>query len=92
MIRGAISREQNGKISLAGPLTNSILALIFLIILNITQLNIAHIGFQINAYLAVFNMLPFGAFDGAKVFRWNKTAFAVGIGIPILLMIIHYLL
>jgi Zn-dependent protease len=89
MIRGVMNREQNGKISLAGPLTNIILALIFLIIFKATSFGIAQIGFTINAYLAVFNMLPFGFFDGAKVFRWNKTVFGVAIGIPIALMILN---
>ena len=89
IIRGVINREQNGKISLAGPLTNTVLALIFLIIFQATSFSIAQIGFTINAYLAVFNMLPFGFFDGAKVFRWNKTVFGVAIGIPIALMILN---
>jgi len=30
-IRGMITRERNGKISLAGPMTNIVLAILFLI-------------------------------------------------------------
>jgi Zn-dependent protease len=26
----------------------------------------------INSSLALFNLIPFGIFDGAKVLRWNK--------------------
>jgi Zn-dependent protease len=29
------------------------------------------IGFSINAFLALFNLIPFSILDGAKVFRWN---------------------
>jgi len=27
---------------------------------------------NINASLALFNLLPFGIFDGAKIIKWNK--------------------
>src|SRR3989338_642546 len=30
------------------------------------------IGFLVNSWLALFNMIPLWLFDGAKVFRWNK--------------------
>ncbi len=30
------------------------------------------IGFLINSWLALFNMIPFWMFDGAKVYHWNK--------------------
>ena len=35
-------------------------------------LSIPIIGFLVNSWLALFNMIPFWQFDGAKVFRWNK--------------------
>ena len=38
-------------------------------------LAIISIGFLINAWLALFNMIPFWLFDGAKVFRWNKLVY-----------------
>jgi Zn-dependent protease len=33
------------------------------------------IGFIINSWLALFNMIPFWQFDGAKVFKWNKPVY-----------------
>ena len=30
-----------------------------------------------NAWIAVFNLIPFGIFDGLKVFNWNKKAWAL---------------
>jgi Zn-dependent protease len=29
------------------------------------------LGFAINGWLALFNLIPFGPLDGAKIFRWN---------------------
>ncbi|MDO9043896.1 MAG: site-2 protease family protein [Methanobacteriaceae archaeon] len=71
-----ISDEQNGKISLAGPLTNIFLALIFLGLLSISSASpilqtIGFIGFSINSFIALFNLIPFSALDGAKILRWN---------------------
>jgi Zn-dependent protease len=34
-------------------------------------------GFQLNLWLAAFNLIPFGPLDGATVFRWNKVAWGV---------------
>ncbi len=48
------------------------------------------IGIEINSWLAVFNLLPFGSFDGFKVFSWSKKiwviSFAVSIGLYVLLL------
>ena len=80
MIRGHITRKRNGKISLAGPLTNVVLAFLFLIpllIFNFTGLFdlFLDLGFRINALLALFNMIPVMPFDGAKVFIWDKNIY-----------------
>ncbi|MEA3378692.1 MAG: site-2 protease family protein [Nanoarchaeota archaeon] len=75
-IKGLISKKRRGLISLAGPLTNIILALIFLIIFFFAKSGLINIistfGFRINGWLAVFNLLPFSIFDGKKIFDWNK--------------------
>jgi len=75
MLKGAITRERNGKIALAGPMTNFVLAILFMISLLFSSGSLGTIlgyGFQINALLALFNMIPFGAFDGAKIIYWSK--------------------
>jgi len=44
-------------------------------------LDTASMGAVINAWLALFNLIPWGNFDGQKVFQWNKkvwTIFFVG--------------
>ena len=77
-----ISREQNGKISVAGPIVNLVLCIPFAALLiyggtgNIVTM-IGMIGFQVNAMIAAFNMLPVSVLDGKKVFAWNKAVFVV---------------
>lgn len=90
MIYGSyISREQNGKISAAGPAINLLLCIPFAIILilsrmiqfNFLSMNaialIGFVGLQVNAMLAAFNMLPVSVLDGKKVLAWNPAVFAV---------------
>lgn len=86
-ISGRSSLEQSGKISVAGPVMNLALALLFLLLyftLSFGQQVLAW-GFYINALLALFNMLPFGPFDGAKVLRWDKRVYGVVIAVAVLL-------
>ncbi|MBU4608881.1 MAG: metalloprotease, partial [Euryarchaeota archaeon] len=71
-----IKDDENGKISLAGPVTNIILALFFFALIPLFPANstvgaIAFLGYYVNSFLALFNLIPFSVLDGAKVFRWN---------------------
>jgi Zn-dependent protease len=79
MIFGRITKRQNGIISMAGPLMNIILALLFLPLIFIFPAGIGHsigmYGLRINAFLGLFNMIPFWFFDGVKVWEWNKWVF-----------------
>ncbi|MBD3253087.1 hypothetical protein GF386_05110 [Candidatus Pacearchaeota archaeon] len=85
LIKGRLTREQNGRISLAGPLTNLVIALVFFIPLFILFLNniegmimlFFRYGLIINSLLAVFNLIPFPGFDGQKVLSWNKTYYII---------------
>jgi Zn-dependent protease len=82
LIRGQITREKNGKISLAGPMTNIVLAIIFLIpllLLNTEGLlnYFLNIGLTINSLLAAFNMIPVMPFDGAKIKDWDKSVYTI---------------
>jgi Zn-dependent protease len=82
-----LTREQNGKISAAGPIVNLLLCIPFAALLfltgGLTSLNgniladIGLAGIQINAMIAAFNMLPLSILDGNKVFSWNIPVFFV---------------
>jgi Zn-dependent protease len=83
MISGLISRRENGIISVAGPITNIILAILFLIshylllyfvgleAISPILLKIIYFGFYINSWLAFFNMIPIPPLDGSKVLTWS---------------------
>ncbi|MBI5798112.1 metalloprotease [Candidatus Woesearchaeota archaeon] len=97
MIMGHVSKEKYGKISLAGPLVNIVLALLFLaafVFLSPLGLlgNIFSYGFIINTWLALFNMLPFWVLDGKKVLAWSRTVYFCTIGFAVLLLILGYVL
>ncbi|MBU0470012.1 MAG: metalloprotease [Nanoarchaeota archaeon] len=85
MISGMITRKENGVISAAGPMTNYTLALIFfsLSFLYPAMNFVWMTGFGINLWLGLFNMLPFGNFDGKKILNWNRYIWAgmVGFGV-----------
>jgi Zn-dependent protease len=82
-----LSREQNGKISAAGPVVNLLLCIPFAALLvitgGLTSLNgnilaqVGLAGIQINAMIAAFNMLPISILDGKKIFSWNIPVFLI---------------
>ncbi len=87
--RGATSQRQLGLIAAAGPIVNIVLALLFGVAIMVGReagvspfiLTGLAMGYLINGLLAVFNMLPFGPLDGAKVLAWNGLVFGVLIAI-----------
>ncbi|MEW6143331.1 MAG: site-2 protease family protein [Chloroflexota bacterium] len=65
-------REQ-GIISLAGPGSNLVLAGLFYFLAGLGGMAglIGVFGFNINIWLAAFNLLPIGPLDGRAVMSWN---------------------
>jgi len=70
-------RRDMAIVSLAGPLTNLLIAAIFAFILSfiaplftadVTLLQILFIVVQLNILLAIFNLLPIPPLDGSKIF------------------------
>ncbi len=83
-----LTRRENGIISVAGPLTNLVLALIFFAVALLSPvyflgMNAWYWGAKINIFLGLFNMIPIYPLDGSKVLAWN--IFAWGIVAAVLL-------
>ncbi len=75
-IQARVNKKQNGLISLAGPLVNLILGIIFIVLSKIISFHFGKVnvfGFagHINIWLGLFNMLPVYPLDGSKIIEWN---------------------
>ena len=97
-IYGRASERDSGVISLVGPLVN--LALGFLAypfafsatgesIRVGAAGNLLEIVVFINAFLALFNMIPVSPLDGSKIWRWSKGAYFITIGLCAFLLYLY---
>ncbi|MFH1630872.1 MAG: hypothetical protein ABIA21_01455, partial [Candidatus Aenigmatarchaeota archaeon] len=83
----SLSRRQYGIISVAGPVINLVLVGVF-VLLGLFIHPLLFIGATINAWLAIFNLLPIWILDGAKVFRWNKAIWGVIFALSVAIFIV----
>lgn len=94
MIMGRVSKERNGKISLAGPAVNIAFAVLFLIVLYLLPQGflstVASFGFMINSWLALFNLIPFWILDGKKIFDWNKGIWGAAAAIAVFFVFLGF--
>ena len=93
-----MEERTNGIISIAGPLVNIALGLIFFIILGslgnliytetgaILSL-ICVLGTRINFFLAAFNLLPIPPLDGSKVLSWSVPIWVITFAIAAILVL-----
>ena len=93
-----MEERTNGIISIAGPLVNIALGLIFFIILgslgnpiytetgDILSL-ICVLGTRINFFLAAFNLLPIPPLDGSKVLSWSVPIWVITFAIAAILVL-----
>jgi len=96
MISGRVSPKENGVISLVGPGTNFVIAVLtfpFVFVADQTHnlpIVLGTIAWT-NGLLAIFNLLPVGPLDGRKVWRWNQVVYVgaaiAAVGLFILLTI-----
>jgi Zn-dependent protease len=96
-ISGAVTKEQNGRISAAGPVTNLAIAAVlftgFLVMMPqasnfggaLVIVYLTQAAF-VNAILAGFNMIPLMPLDGAKVWAWNKAIYVGVVAIALALI------
>jgi len=92
MVAGFADIKSIGKTSIAGPMTNITLSMMFLAgtFLFPQQISILALAAFINAWMAVFNLIPLGILDGFKVFQWNKKNWVLAFTSSLILMIISY--
>ncbi len=91
--RGRITTRQGGLIAAAGPVTNLVLVVVFapLLVAGGVLFQLGALGVLINAFLAAFNMLPYGPLDGKTVYGWHRGVFAGLLGSGILTTLTAYL-
>lgn len=82
-----LTRKKSGIISIAGSVMNIALSIIFLSLYFIYNLPIFYYGAKINAWLAIFNLIPIPPLDGFKVFLWNKSIWLATIGTAIVIYV-----
>lgn len=96
MISGPSNIKDMGKISLAGPIVNILLsaglfASAFAGQSVIPQLfTILLLASFLNGFMAVFNLIPFGIFDGFKIYSWNKKIWGIAFAASAVLTIAAY--
>ena len=76
MFRGESRTFETGRIAMTGPLANIVISIVMLplYLFVFFETDFASVfGFIciINAFLALFNLLPFGPLDGMKIWSWN---------------------
>ncbi len=87
-VYGYPSKDENGKISAAGPITNiiagfTLLGLAFIMPFHYLSAMLAYIA-SLNFFLAFFNLLPIGPMDGVKIFTWNLPIYILLLALSII--------
>ena len=82
--RGRLTPREHGHVALAGPVVNLGLMVAFLPVFALGGLLGSDLvtvlgsrGIAINAFLAAFNLVPYGPLDGKTVIGWSKPVWAV---------------
>jgi Zn-dependent protease len=95
VIAGNTTPDRVGKTAAAGPTTNILIASLLLGLAEVLHpigfIEALLAGSAINAFMALFNLIPFGVFDGLKVFRWNKQVWLVLLALAVLITGLSYM-
>jgi Zn-dependent protease len=95
VIAGNTTPDRVGRTAAAGPTTNILIASLLLGLAEVLHpaglLEALLAGSAINAFMALFNLIPFGVFDGLKVFRWNKQVWLVLLALAVLITGLSYM-
>lgn len=95
VIKGISNPRELCIVALAGPTANILIALtlfLWLLAANFQSSIIYYNGFitlgLLNAYIALFNLIPFGPLDGLKIFSYNKIYWLIPFVASVVLFII----
>lgn len=83
MFMGGAREHETGKIAMIGSLTNIIIAgvsyVLYIFVFFESAILAPVFAFIciINAFIAFFNLLPFGPLDGVKILLWNATVWII---------------
>jgi Zn-dependent protease len=96
VISGLADKDKMGRTAFAGPLVNIIITAGLLIVVPIFRSGVIHAallyGASINAFLALFNLIPLSVFDGRKVYTWNRQYWAVLFAVSVVFTAYTYFL
>ena len=95
MVSGAADVDSMGKVSIAGPAVNIVLSgaslsLAVFFVQDSAVFSLLMVAANLNVWIALFNLIPFGMLDGLKIFSWNKRAWAFAFVASIILMAFTY--
>jgi Zn-dependent protease len=95
IIAGNTTPDRVGRTAAAGPATNILIASLLLGLAEVLHpigfMEALLAGSAINAFMALFNLIPFGVFDGLKVFRWNKQVWLVLLALAVVITGLSYM-
>ena len=94
VIAGETTPDRVGRTAVAGPSVNILLAAALFGLTRIFQpwalLDAMLAGAAINAFMALFNLVPFGVFDGLKVLKWSKPVWVCLFALSVLVTWLSY--
>ena len=97
MLSGQPNGDEIVKISVVGPVTNLIFSSALLgtafaltSVVSVGYVFMLLFGAYINAFMAVFNLIPFGILDGYKIFSFNKKLWALAFVPSVILTLFTY--
>ncbi len=93
MFRGGSRDYETGLIAMSGPLANIVVSTVSLALFLFVFFENSFLGglfgfiCLINAFLATFNLLPFGPLDGVKIIRWSATVWILMLIVAISILV-----
>src|ERR671921_2933852 len=90
---GLSDRNRFGRVAFIGPLTNLVMGFVLLALSSYYYPYYPYLaaGASFNGWIALFNLMPFGALDGQKIFDWNKVVWGLTMATAMGLFILGYI-